>query len=67
MILLLVFLASHVLLAYNSSPMARSLAIIFDHEVSYRMEVKSLSRVQLSVIPWTLQSMEFSQPEYWSR
>ena len=68
MILLLVFLASHVLLAYNSSPMARSLAIIFDHEVSYRMEVKSLSRVQLFVTPSTVAhqappSMEFSRME----
>ena len=26
----------------------------------------SLSRVQLSVTPWTIQSMEFSRPEYWS-
>ena len=38
MILVPVFLPSHILLAYNSGPMARSLAIIFDHEVSYRME-----------------------------
>ena len=29
-------------------------------------ECKSLSRVQLSVTPWTIQSMEFSRPEYWS-
>ena len=27
---------------------------------------KSLSRVQLFVIPWIIQSMEFSRPEYWS-
>ena len=27
---------------------------------------KSLSRVWLFVIPWTVQSMEFSRPEYWS-
>ena len=26
----------------------------------------SKSRVQLFVIPWTIQSMEFSRPEYWS-
>ena len=38
MILVPVFLPSHILLAYNSGPMARSLGIIFDHEVSYRME-----------------------------
>ena len=63
MILLLVFLASHILLAYSSSPMARSLAIIFDHE-----EVKSLSHVRLFVTPWTVAhqappSMEFSRME----
>ena len=28
-------------------------------------EWKSLSRVQLFVTPWTVQSMEISRPEYW--
>ena len=27
---------------------------------------KFLSRVQLFATPWTIQSMEFSRPEYWS-
>ena len=27
---------------------------------------KPLSRVRLFVTPWTIQSMEFSRPEYWS-
>ena len=27
---------------------------------------KSLSHVQLFATPWTVQSMEFSRPEYWS-
>ena len=27
---------------------------------------KSLSRVQLFVTPWTIQSMEFCRPEYWN-
>ena len=27
---------------------------------------KSLSRVRLFATPWTIQSMEFSRPEYWS-
>ena len=27
---------------------------------------KSLSRVQFFATPWTIQSMEFSRPEYWS-
>ena len=30
------------------------------------MKRKSLRRVRLFVTPWTLQSMEFSRPEYWS-
>ena len=29
-------------------------------------EWKSLSRVQLFATPWTLQTMVFSRPEYWS-
>ena len=32
----------------------------------WKWEWKSLSRVQLFGTPWTLQSMEFSRPEYWS-
>ena len=27
---------------------------------------KSLSRIQLFETSWTIQSMEFSRPEYWS-
>ena len=27
---------------------------------------KLLSHVQLFATPWTIQSMEFSRPEYWS-
>ena len=27
---------------------------------------KSVSRIRLFVTPWTIQSMEFSRPEYWS-
>ena len=30
------------------------------------MKCKSLSRVRLFAIPWTIQSMEFSKAEYWS-
>ena len=29
-------------------------------------DCESLSHVQLFAIPWTVQSMEFSRPEYWS-
>ena len=31
-----------------------------------KWEWKSLSRVRILVTPWTIQSMEFSRPEYWS-
>ena len=31
-----------------------------------KVKVKSFSRVQLFVTPWTIQSLEFSRPEYWS-
>ena len=30
------------------------------------LQVKSLSRVRLFVTPRTIQSLEFSRPEYWS-
>ena len=30
------------------------------------VKVNSLSRDQLFATPWTLQSVEFSRPEYWS-
>ena len=33
---------------------------------SFFFFLESLSRVQLFVTPWTIQSMEFSRPEYWS-
>ena len=53
---------------------------IFNHHqhsplTSYRVQLKcsdsvckwkSLSRVRLFMTPWTIQSMEFSRPEYWS-
>ena len=32
----------------------------------WKWKWKSLSRFQLFVTPWTIQSMEFSRPEYWS-
>ena len=31
-----------------------------------KMKGKSLSHVRLFATPWTIQSMEFSRPEYWS-
>ena len=32
---------------------------------SMKVKVKLLGRVTLFVLPWTIQSMEFSRPEYW--
>ena len=32
----------------------------------WKLQWKPLSRVWLFVTPWTIQSMEFSRPEYWS-
>ena len=36
------------------------------HVISLARKWKSLSYVQLFVTLWTIQSMEFSRPEYWS-
>ena len=33
---------------------------------SWKWKWKSLCRVRLFATPWTIQSMEFSRPEYWS-
>ena len=34
-------------------------------EIRVICSVQSLSLVQLFATPWTIQSMEFSRPEYW--
>ena len=34
--------------------------------LDYACDVKDISRVWLFVTPWTVQSMEFSRPEYLS-
>ena len=36
------------------------------NNISKAQQWKSLSRVWLFATPWTIQSMEFSRPEYWS-
>ena len=43
-------------------------AFLKEQTISVQTEVKwkSLSCVQLFPIPWTIQSMKFSRPEYWS-
>ena len=40
-------------------------AISFSKHESEK-KVKSLSRVQLLATPWTIHSMDFSRPDYWS-
>ena len=35
-------------------------------EVNVRKKVKVAQSCQLFAIPWTIRSMEFSRPEYWS-
>ena len=42
----------------NSSP--------FELQGRPKVKVKVTQSVQLLVTPWTIQSMEFSRPEYWS-
>ena len=40
---------------------------IYIYKYMYQFNsVQLLSRVQLFVTPWSIQSMEFSRPEYWS-
>ena len=38
----------------------------FFHIVVYEVKWKLLSRVRLFTTPWTIQSVEFFRPEYWS-
>ena len=38
---------------------------VLEHQ--FATSVQLLSYVQLFVIPWAIQSMEFSRPEYWNR
>ena len=47
--------------------MERGKTYTYTHtHTSPKKEWKSLSRVQLFATPWTIQSMAFSRPEYWS-
>ena len=42
--------------------------VIYDGQIANDSKDESESRlVWLLVTPWTIQSMEFSRPEYWSR
>ena len=46
----------------NGGVFYRKFSLLSQVEVKW----KSLSHVRLFVTPWTIQSMEFSRPEYWS-
>ena len=37
-----------------------------DHMLALKVKWKELSCVRLFATPWTIQSLEFSRPEYWS-
>ena len=47
----------------HTMPMEKA---VINSEKESEVKWKLLSRVQLFVTPWTIQSMEFSRPEYWS-
>ena len=59
-------LQSYVLLFKDSGKKWFSLVVSWETELFGSTKWRSLSRVQLFVTPWTIQSMEFSRPEYWS-
>ena len=40
--------------------------LLWIYMITFKWSEKSLSRVRLFATPWTIQSMEFSRPEYWS-
>ena len=42
------------------------LCLLWGSDIQWVWKWKSLSRVQHLANPWTIQSMEFSRPEYWS-
>ena len=44
----------------------RRIVYQLSHKGNPKWKWKSLSRVRLFETPWTIQSMEFSRPEYWS-
>ena len=61
--------ASHTLSSYFSSQsvnMIPHLHCTFCPVWHPEVKWKSLSRVRLFATPWTIQSLEFSRPEYWS-
>ena len=53
---------------YNLPCLCVCVCVYFAFSTSQLRSQKSklLSPVQLFVTPWTIQSMEFSRPEYWS-
>ena len=56
------FISKH---KYRDFPVVQLLRLTFQGRDKWKW--KLLSHVQLFVTPWTIQSMEFSRPKYWSR
>ena len=44
----------------------KAFQFLIHHVALYSEQLKSLSHVRPFATPWTIQSMEFSRPEYWS-
>ena len=57
---------SHVLTWANLKEIMLSETGVTEQQTKNGWNCKLLSRVQLSATPWTIESMEFSRPEYWS-
>ena len=55
-------LFSHLVMSHSATPWTTALQA----SLSLSQSVQSLSRVRLFVTPWTVPSIEFSRPEYWS-
>ena len=43
-----------------------SSTICLCYDSGLKVQSESESRIQLFATPWTIQSLEFSRPEYWS-
>ena len=50
----------------DKGPSSQSYAFSSSHVWTWEWKWKFLSHVRLFATPWTIQSMEFSRPEYWN-
>ena len=50
----------------DKGPSSQSYAFSSSHVWTWEWKWKLLSHVRLFATPWTIQSMEFSRPEYWN-